>query len=838
MKVNKIKRVISYIIGLTLLIPIITSLSENNSILPKNHTIAQQLGWISRPKSPDSLCDGYFYEPKNIRDHPMPPPYKNTSTQITAQGPSILSKTGTSILQKDVRVRQTGRLTKADKAYIFRNQKTGKITHIKLVGHVRMQEHDKLLVSKQTSLNLQNNSAQSNDAAYHITQKHQANSWGVAKKIHRLSNGNLILEQATYSTCSPLKPSWQISAKHITLDHIKERGSAKNVVLKVGKLPILYSPYLSFSINNTRKSGLLFPLIETSTRSGFTIKLPYYWNIAPNYDLLTTPVYFAKRGFQINTLFRYLTKSSQGNLYASYLPNDKEFQRFKNDTFNEFPAPINPTYQPYIDQLKNSQNDRGYFAFNNYTRINADWKMGIQLNYVTDAYYLRDFGATINQVIANQLLNQFTLNYQNLHWNVTLLAQAYQTLHLIDQSNNPTVNQYMRLPELDAFADYPNIFSDIDFNLMMQAVNFQYHSIFPPTTDQLPVGQRYHMRPTLSRSIHWASGYITPSLSLDSTAYHVTRSQGPQLRSSDRNLPIINIDTGLYFDRLFHFQKNEYTQTLEPRLFYLYVPYENQDRYPVYDTQLLPFTYGQLFAFNRFTGFDRLENANQLSFGITSRILDSNNARELLKANVGIGYYIDPPRVCLSPNCHTDNEHWTPIATELTFYPTSRWSISGDFSWDAPRSQTNNIQLNVAYTRDGAHIIGGGYTFVHAQPNTSGTHQISFNSDSALYHFYFAWPLTSRLSTVGYFYYNATDKRPENYFAGIQYDTCCISFRFIIDRTYLGAQPLASGTRSSNQYSTNYIFQVQLKGLGSAGNTNPYAMLQNAIPGYHDPFKY
>lgn len=774
--------------------------------------------------------------------HQAPIPYQSAPIKISAKGPTIFSKTGTSILQKDVHITQPGRLTRSDKASVFRDKNTGKISTIELYNDVKIEEYDKLLISNVARLYLKNNTVELNQIIYRLIQNpihtEGKSAWGTASKGKVLQNGSIALEHATYSTCSPLKPAWQMRAQHLTLNYKKKTGIAKNVTIRLGGVPVLYTPYLSFPTNNARKSGILTPMIENASKNGLTVGLPYYWNMAPNYDMTITPVYYTKRQFQLNTTFQYLTNNSQGKLHISYLPNDKEFQRFKTSTINEFPNPITSTFQPYINALQKTQDYRGYLAFENQSKFNDRWTFNAQLNYVTDPYYLRDLGATINQVVANQLLNQVDIGYQGVHWNFTFLTQTYQTLHLIDQYQNPTVNQYTRLPELDTSTNYPDLFLGVNFDLNMQAVNFGYHSSFPPETDIMPTGQRLHIRPSLSRPVHWAAGYLTPSVYVDNTTYNLEKPQLGLPYTSNRSIPIFDMDSGLYFDRHFHLKNNEYAQTLEPRFFYLYVPYQNQDRYPVFDTQALPFTYEQLFALNRFTGFDRIQSANQVSLGLSSRILNSDNAATILKADIGIGYHLTEPQVCLTANCQQNNERWTPFASSLTYYATSQWSLTGNFSWDAERSQTNNAEIKVNYTLDGQHILGGGYTFVHAQPHSPDYNTAALTTNSGLYSLYFAWPLSNHWSALGYLYYNATERRPENYFAGVQYDTCCLAFRMIVNRTFQGSLPIDSGNASINQYQTSYLFQIQLKGLGSTGNMNPRAMLESGIPGYQDSFKY
>ncbi len=274
-----------------------------------DQVIADLLGWVSSDDPACGPCGGYFLEPEIIRNNPNPLPYQQLPTRVTAKGPTIFSQTGQSILQEDVRVTQPGRLTKADKAYVYRDRKTGKITHVRLVGHVRMEEHGKLMVSSKATLNLVKHTAETDKTAYRIYQQNfrmgEYNGWGTAEDAKRLPDGIVTLRHATYSTCSPLKPSWQLTASRIKLDHKKKRGTAKNAVIKLYNIPILYTPYISFSTENERKSGLLGPLFQNSTKNGFGWSQPYYFNLAPNVDMTFYVDYMSKRGVQFNDLFRY-----------------------------------------------------------------------------------------------------------------------------------------------------------------------------------------------------------------------------------------------------------------------------------------------------------------------------------------------------------------------------------------------------------------------------------------------------------------------------------------------------------------------------------------------------
>lgn len=842
---NRIVLISLAIVG-GLLVPLTASLSEKAHYKPpSNQLIAKLLRWIPAPISPCRLCGGYFLQPTAIQSHPAPPDYKKLPTRISAKGPALFSiKEGLSTLQNQVHITQTGRLITADKATLYRNKQTGKITYVHLKGHVNLEEYGKEIISQSARFNLEQQTGTLTRVLYRILQSRcdtysgSIDGWGTAERAHRQANGIVSLDNATYSTCSPLHPNWQISAKQITIDRDKNRGTAKDVVLRIKNVPVFYSPYLSFSIDKARQSGFLTPVLSSSSDNGFAIGLPYYWNIAPNFDLMVTPIYYSKNSLQLNGLFRYLTKGSVGSIEVSAVPSDPAFNQFKNDTIASYPPPVSPELQPYINQLKKDSDSRAYFAFYDRSKLGTNWSLETILHYVTDAYYFRDFGVTVNAINSNQLLNRFDLQYQGTHWQAALIAQTYQTLHLIDQATDPTINQYMRLPELDALASYPDLFPGLNLDLSLQAVNFAYQSDFPPVSSELPIGQRFHIQPTLSYPIVKPAGYITPSLIFDSTTYNISQPNPGQATQSTRNLPIFDIDSGLYLDRNFQWGQHQYIQTLEPRLFYLYTPFLNQDKYPVFDTQELPFTFEQLFSINRFSGIDRLQNANQISIGLTSKVFDQDSAFQRLKADIGMGYYITPPEVCLTSNCPTNNRHFTPIASKLTYYPRYHWAISGALAWDPVLRQINNTQIEGNYNLNGRYIVGGGYAFVHENATTSPDYVTdnTNNEGSSITEFHLAWPLSYHWSTLGYIYYNLTQHRPESYFVGFQYDTCCLSFRFIVNRLYLGSTPNSSATNSTDRFSTNYIIQLQLKGLGSAGNSNPHNLLTSAIPGFDDPF--
>lgn len=828
-------------------------------LVDNNEDVAHILNWIPDFNDACNVCKGYFKESFFVLQTPNPVPFRDSATRIRYTGEGTYSEHGVSIFRKNVVITQPGRIVNADIAYIFRDPKTGQFTSADLVGHVKLQEYGKLVAAQRGHVNFNNDYAEFKHTSFHLTSRKQpaltpeqkklaqnyVNAWGHAKRAIRTTADVLEAWSSTYSTCNPLHPTWIMKAAKLTLDKKHNVGKAYNAVIKMHQVPVFWLPYYSFPINRERKSGFLAPSGGYTNQSGADISFPYYWNMAPNYDMLITPRYLSRRNLQVGDLFRFMTDDSKGHIYGSFLYNDAAFATFKTNTINQL-SPPNAQQVPYVNQLAGFSNNRGYVSFADQSRFNERWNAAFDINYVSDPYYFLDVSNAYSEVSANQLMNQANVQYTGMHWNFTSLFQAYQTLHPINQISTNVENQYTRLPELDLDGDYPNLFAGAEFNVGIQAVEFLYQSDFYPISVQLPIGQRLHIRPGITRAFNWAAGFINPGIYLDNTNYNDEQATIPfnnttpvvtSLTASrpsfeaSRNLPIFNIDSGLYFERDFNFHQNDYIETLEPRLFYLYVPYLNQNSYPTFDTELLPFNYGQLYTLNRFTGFDRLENANQISLGLTSRILDGDNADQKLAAGVGIIYYIENPQVPLHPTDPLLSQNFSPITGELTFNPRPYWSLTSNAAWDPHPNQLDDASITAQYSRDWNHIALIGYEYAFANGQTLG-----FSNNTNLFKTGSSWGLTKKWSALGYWYYNISRQRPENYFAGLQYDTCCVAVRFIVNRAFNGVAPGSSAGNVTNEYTNTYFVQLQLKGLGGIRRNDPTSIL-GALPGFHDPLK-
>jgi LPS-assembly protein len=456
---------------------------------------------------------------------------------------------------------------------------------------------------------------------------------------------------------------------------------------------------------------------------------------------------------------------------------------------------------------------------------------------VTDPYYLRDFGSNANETQANQLLNQIRFSYQDADWDVHLTNQLYQTLHRIDQLSIPTYNQYKRLPELNAH--YYHFYQGVDINLNSDATHFAFDSAFPPETGTLPTGFRAHIRPSIGKTLFWKGTYIHPSLAIDQVAYQLDQGSASSYQHA-RTTPIVQIDSGMYLHEDAHWFGNTYEHIVEPRLFYLYVPYQDQNQLPNFDTQLLPFSYLQLFQINRFIGPDRFQNANQISLGISSRLLSQDDGREKIAFEIGSGYYFTQPRVCTTTPCVIPESHVAPIATHLRLTPTGYpWSIDTNATYEPAKKELDNLSVGLAYHAPNTQqMLRMDYTYLHANANTINTTDTSLDEDTSLYHLRFALPVYKQWHTLAGVYYNQTEHRFENYFGALEYHSCCLSLRLMLNRIFLGQGLSETGTQLRSRYNTQYIIQLKFNGIGSAGNRDISSLLKTELPEYSDPFKY
>ena len=752
--------------------------------------------------------------------------------QIRADNVSFYAE-GRSRLSGNVEVRQGERIVNAQTAYVYRDSKKNQVTKVELLGEVRLLEPNRLMIARKATLNPQDKSGLVEDVLYrfNLNQKKKVSlpAWGRANLIERFANKNFRLSKATYSTCPPERESWHIEAREIKLDTAKSVGVAKDATLRVGRLPVMYTPYLTFPTSNARKSGFLMPLFGFSNIGGFDTALPYYWNIAPNYDAVITPHEYTLRGMMMGGKFRYLTNNSLGVFSGNILPQDKAFGKFLTNNRHEFP------------QLNDVSTDRWSLLLLDTTKITPNLTMGINFQQVSDDYYQQDFSSNLAILTENQLLRQGDLTYTTDHWLLRGMVQSYQTLHPVNQA--PVANVYERLPQLLAQGSYYELPMGANLNMQGQFDYYQWPSSKAPFNQlTLPQGPRYHLNPTLSLPEMKPWGYITPSVSLVENYYDVY--YGPQLtgQSFNRTIPQYSVDSGLTFER----DLGAYTQTLEPRLFYLNVPYQDQTPVPVYDSGYMIFNTEQLFRNNRFSGFDRIGDANQLSYAMTSRWISDNNGQEKASLSVGQIRYLAHRRVQLcyrqDGSC-TDNPltlgylspiaDTSPIASHAAYRINSVLSTTGDYVWDTFTHATNNGNLNFHYQPQENRLLTVGYTYLvdgNLLPSAKGGIQNTALHQATVA---YATPLNDRWSGLGVYSYNISKGYGMLGVAGLQYENCCWAARLMGGRTFMSLDP----NSFQPKYNNNVYFQILLKGLGTVASSDPSSVIRSYLPGYKDLFK-
>jgi LPS-assembly protein len=786
--------------------------------------IANFLGWVNAPHK--NLCGGYYQQPPIIVNYPTPGEIKKTRTTITSNHQIFYAQKGISILTGNVVVTQPGIQITADKVVLYRDPKTGKVSDADLTDHVHLREYGKLVVGNHGHIYFKTNDIVIDNGIYYLSSNSttdQLHFWGRLKHALRDKNGVLIIHNGTYSACQPANSMWHFRSSKVRLDKKGGSGSATNTLLFIKNIPVFYTPYLWFPITPERKTGFLFPTFGHSKDSGYKLYLPFYLNLAPNYDATITPKIYSKRGILMDGIFRYLTGTSNGQLQLDYIYDDHEFVNFKNSSAKKYP-PSNK----YLQRLEDNGNNRAAFAFKNQSQFNEHWSNFTELNYVTDDYFMRDFGDLPSAINSDQLPNRFDLNFNDEHWRFLGRAQGFQTLH---QLEDHPLYQYSRLPQLDLIGTYPDQKYGLAYQLDNEFVYFDNHKFQFATENipqnRIPMGSRINIQPAISLPLNWGGAYIDPKLQAQGTFYSLTN-QKPNLDTSiSRILPIFDIDSGLIFERDLNLFSTQYTQTLEPRLFYLYAPRKNQDDIPFFDTNLSTFNFDNLFRTNRFSSVDRLGDANQFSLALTSRFLNGQSGQEKLRASIGEILAVQKHTICdQNNNCAADplTEHKTsPLYGELKYNLTPYWSATGDMAWNINQRQINSTDLTVQYKPNNDQLFNISYNYL-ANGDTFKNKTINLNRIDVST----SWLVWQHWRVFGDWNYYLSYHNTQNYLYGLQYDSCCWAIRFVAARLH----------RGTDDFDNQFYVQFLLKGIGNIGmGGSAEGLLSQRISGYKNNFR-
>ncbi|KMN37542.1 LPS biosynthesis protein [Chromobacterium sp. LK1] len=581
------------------------------------------------------------------------------------------------------------------------------------------------------------------------------------------------------NSCEPGDDSWYLNSSLLDLDYVNGVGVARNARLNFYGVPILYTPWMDFPLNGNRKSGFLPPTFKTGS-NGTEVALPYYWNIAPNYDATITPHFNDKHGTMLGAEFRYLQPNYTGSIYTEQLPKDKVTDK----------------------------NRYAWYATHNQT-LAPGLSFGYNANYVSDPNYFKDFGDRLSIAANVNLVREAWLSYgfgwQGGSANATLRAQRYQTLL---ENPGPGDIPYARLPQL-TFSVSQQLPQGFSANLQSELTRFSH--------PKLQNGDRLVAYPSLSWSLDKSWGFLKPKIGIHLTEYQLDALPGQQARSVSRSLPIFSTDAGLYFDRDTEFLGQDHLLTLEPRLFYVNIPTRNQNNLPNFDTSENDFNFAQLFTENRFSGSDRVNGANQLTTALTSRLVSQENGMERIRLTVGKRYYFNQDDITLAGVPQQRTVSGSNLLLGAGGDLAKGWRLDSSYEWNEALKTTERYNAQLRYNPAAGKVLSARYRYGrYEQLDNSSLYGPLRQVDIAA-----QWPIAKKWYALGRYNYSLADRKPLEQLAGFEYNDGCWSARMV------GQRYVSDLTTTKNAI----YFQLEFKGLGGFGN-NPVNTLKLAIPGY------
>jgi len=589
------------------------------------------------------------------------------------------------------------------------------------------------------------------------------NSRGAADSLEINQNGTLSLGGVEYTTCPPASEDWLIEGKSILLDTNSGVGTAKGMKLRFKGVPILYLPHMTFPISDARKSGFLTPEIGSSARSGNEIRVPWYWNIAPNYDATFTPRLLTERGLQLAAEFRYLTRRNDGRVAADYLPDDS--------VLNE---------------------SRYQVQYRHRTLFDNRWRNRIEFRQVSDSQYFEDLGGSLSASSITNLDRHVSFDYYSKHLSLFAQVQDFQT---IDDAILPEDEPYRRLPQVLLSTNWPLALFDLGLDL--DVVNFD--------RDTGVTGWRFNAAPSIEVPITRPGAFFTPAIAFNYTRYALSNTAPGEETEYTRTVPIASVDTGLILERAM--TGSNRIQTIEPRLLYVNIPFRDQDDLPVFDTITPDLNLVQLFRKNRFLGLDRIGDTDQVSFGITTRVIDLDTGRELVTATIGQTRYFGDRMVTL-PGVPASTLERSDYIAQIGFLLWENVNFDVGQQWGTGDNGTAKSEARFQYRPASNKILNLAYRY-RRDSLEQGDISIS-------------WPITRNWNFVGRYNYSFRDEQELEQFYGVEYESCCWGLR-LVTRRHISTR---DGTRD-----TSIGLQFVLKGMASVG-TAADKMLERGILGY------
>ena len=724
-------------------------------------------------------CRGRYEDPLADADRSTPP---NQSDLEVSAGDSDITD-DTLYFSDDVTVSQGYRTLKAQEVIIDRVEQT-----VSAEGPIEVREPGIVMYGDRITYDSLSERASLSDAEFVM---YEEQLYGIAERVTRDANGSLEIEDGQLTFCAPTDPSWLVTAETLRVDPTTNTGEAWGARIDIKGVPVAYLPWVQFPLNDRRKTGLLFPDISSDTRGGLDITAPIYLNLAPNYDATYSPRLIQDRGLvhQLNT--RFLGKRTGfWDVSGTYLRDDD------------------------LD-ASDSDNNRWLVNVQQSSDPSARLRTSIDFTKVSDNEYLRDLeNNTLSAQRQTALLQRARVDWLADSWLFGLEAQQFQSI-AEDLTDN-----YRRLPQISAVWRGDAKIGPLEPLLKLQVANFD-------TELEKVKGQRVYQEVGVTLPLTRDYGFLNSSLMHRSIQYRLKAPDNNQTRSESVSSWLGRIEGGLEFERSTELFGLPFTQTLEPRFQYLYAGYDDHAGIPDFDSAELTFSYRQLFRNTRFSGYDRLADANQLSVGLTSRLIDTATGKERVSASFGQVINFRDQRVRLKESDAALTDEGSALAFALNVRTSERWSIHSNLLFDSYEEKLDAANIRVGFRPSKDAIINLGYT-LREPPASFAARPVTEQINTSAY-----MPINDNWSAFGAVRYSLEIGSSVEDMIGVEYDGCCWRARFLYV-SYLDALRDTNVFIPEPELRRDRAFQFQfvLKGLGSFGRRVDNLM-QDMIRGFN-----
>ena len=667
---------------------------------------------------------------------------------------------------------------------------------VSVADGVTLREPGMLIEGRSGEFSIDTGAASVNDSQF-VLQPNELR--GTADVLNRNDVGDLHVTHGSFTRCEPGNEEWKVTSSTVQIDNDAKFGTARNAVLRVHDVPVIYTPYLRFPVTDERMSGWLFPNIGFGQTNGADIAVPYYLNLAPNYDATITPRYISRRGTDLEGEIRELSPFGKAEVAGAFLPKDNDYNgQYSRTDFDNLglPGPFDPA-------------DRWLFTAHQQARVGG-FTTQVNTTKVSDFDYFRDLGSSLASSSQVQLQQYAAVAYATGGFSSRVWVQDFQRLDV------DVVEPYRRLPEVDL--NYgSHLFGPVSWSVDSSWASFERpNGQF--TGIQAINGDRLDIEPRIRVPFDWTPGYVHFVGGYRYTQYNLHDVPIGAEEQPDRRIWLGSADSGLFFERDTNAFGSHAIQTLEPRLFYLYQQYQNQDNLPQFDVSDLSFTFDQLFRDNRFAGTDRIGDASQLTAALTTRWLSGDTGQERLRASLGQIYYFEDRRVTSTGAVTADDRHTnSPLAGQIALTLTDSLNFRTSGTWNPNDGEWQEAGVGLQYRADNRHIFNLIYR------RRTDIEPLLKQTDASFY-----WSMFRQYSLIGRFDYDLEEHRTIEALAGLEYSDCCMQIR-VVGRKYLST---AGSTVAPDAQADKGVFlQIVFKGLAGFGSQID-SIMKSGIPGY------